>query len=105
MAVYGPPKGMMDRLNRREYGPCLTVYFVSRLDQVHFKVLVLAAADPKAQPHHLEDLVERIKPLEDEVRAAVNWLMNRETSSWFRGRVKYVVETLGYDSISNEIQE
>lgn len=103
IAVYGPPKGMMDRLNRREYGPCLTVYFVSRLDQVHFKVL--AAADPKAQPHHLEDLVERIKPLEDEVRAAVNWLMNRETSSWFRGRVKYVVETLGYDSISNEIQE
>jgi len=71
------------------------------LDQVHFKLL--AAADPKARPHHLEDLVERIKPSGDELRAAVSWLLNRKTSPWFRGRVRYAVEVMGYDDISSEI--
>ena len=103
LAVYGPPKAMTERWERREYGPCLTAYFVGRLDQIHLKLL--AAADPKAQPHHLEDLVVRIKPSEREVRAAVGWLLNRETSSWFRGRVKHAVEALGYDNISHEIPE
>ncbi len=103
LAVYGQPAGMTQRWERRDYGPCLTVYFISRLDQVHFKLL--AAADPKAQPHHLEDLAVRIKPSEEEVRAAVAWLLNRQTSAWFRGRIGYAVEALGYDNISDEIPE
>lgn len=103
LKVYGPPEGMLERLERREFGPSLTAYFVSRLDQIHFKVL--AAADPKAQPHHLEDLAQYIKPSEEEVRAAVKWLTDRKTSSWFRGRMRHVAEVLGYDNISNEIQK
>ena len=101
LQVYGTPSGMTERWERREYGPSLTVYFVSRLDQVHFKLL--AAADPKAEPRHLEDLVERIRPTSDEVRRAVEWLLGRETSSWFRGNVKQAVEALGYDDISRDI--
>ncbi|MFO7870666.1 MAG: hypothetical protein R6V03_04450 [Kiritimatiellia bacterium] len=103
LAAYGPPEGMTERWQRREYGPCLTVYFIGRLDQVHLKLL--AAADPKAQPHHLEDLAERIRPTRKEIRSAVKWLLNRETSSWFRGRVRRIVEALGYDNISYEIPE
>jgi len=103
LQVYGAPQGMTERWLRREYGPSLTVYFVSRLDQVHFKLL--AAADPKAEQRHWQDLAQRIKPTADEVRAAVAWLLGRKTSPWFRGNVRRAVEALGYDDISNDIPE
>lgn len=103
LEVYGAPPGMTGRWERREYGPSLTVYFVSRLDQVHFKLL--AAADPKAEPRHREDLVQRIKPTVEEVRAAVGWLLGRETSPWFRSNVRRVLEALGYDDINRSISE
>ncbi len=101
--VYGAPRGMTERWTRREYGPSLTVYFVSRLDQVHLKLL--AAADPKAEPRHLEDLASRIKPTVEEVQTAVAWLLDRKTSPRFRGHVRRAVEALGYDNISHSIPE
>jgi hypothetical protein len=101
--VYGAPTGLTERWERREYGPSLTVFFVSRLDQVHLKLL--AAADPKAEPRHLEDLLIRIKPTEEEVQAAVAWLLNRKTSPRFRCHVRRAVEALGYDDISCSIPE
>jgi hypothetical protein len=76
---------------------------VSRLDQVHLKLL--AAADPKAEPRHLEDLLSRIKPTPEEVRAAVAWLLDRKTSPVFHGNVRRAVEALGYDNISRDIPE
>ncbi|MCX6997926.1 MAG: hypothetical protein NTV49_12780 [Kiritimatiellaeota bacterium] len=103
LQVYGAPPGMTDRWAQREYGPALTVYFVSRLDQVHFKLL--AAADPKADPRHLEDLLLRIKPTPEEVRAAAGWLLGRETSAWFRDNVRRAVEAMGYDDINRDIPE
>ena len=103
LRVYGAPEGMTERWHRREYGPSLTVYFVSRLDQVHLKLL--AAADPKAEPRHVEDLAQRIKPTAEEICAAVGWLLGRKTSPWFRGNVRRAVEALGYDHISHDIPE
>ena len=70
LEVYGAPQGMTQRWERREYGPSLKVYFVSRLDQVHLKLL--AASDPEAEPRHLEDLANRIRPTEAEVREAIS---------------------------------
>jgi hypothetical protein len=103
LTVYGAPKGMTDRWEEREYGPSLKAFFISRLDQVHFKLL--AAMDPRARARHLEDLTERIKPLEEEVRAAVEWLLGRKTSPQFRYRMRLVVGALGYDNICNDIPE
>lgn len=94
---------MTDRWERREYGPSLTVYFVSRLDQVHLKML--AAADPNSEPRHLEDLLIRIKPTAEEAQTAVTWLLNRKTSPRFRDHVRRVVEALKYDNISHSIPE
>ena len=101
LAVYGAPEGMTERWEERNYGPSLKAFFISRLDQVHFKLL--AAMDPKARARHLEDLMYRIKPSEEEARAALQWLPNGETSSQFRERVKLVVRGLGYENISNDI--
>ncbi|MDP6629412.1 MAG: hypothetical protein QGH42_10910 [Kiritimatiellia bacterium] len=101
LTVYGAPKGMTSRWEEREYGPLLKAFFISRLDQVHFKLL--AAMDPKARARHLEDLVDRIKPSEEEVRSAAEWLLDRETSPQFRDRIRLIVGALGYDNICNDI--
>jgi len=103
LAVYGVPEGMTKRWEERNYGPSLKAFFISRMDQVHFKLL--AAIDPRARARHLEDLVQRIKASEEEVRTAVDWLLNRETSSQFRDRVRLVVRALGYENISSDISE
>ncbi|NLF37999.1 hypothetical protein GX586_01050 [bacterium] len=101
VVIYGIPPGMLERLVRHQYGPSLTVFFIGRFDQVHFKVL--AAADPHAQPHHMEDLNLRIKPSADELRAAVTWLLDRKTSPQFRARLKHVVNELGYEQAAADI--
>lgn len=100
--VWGVPQGMTDRWERRMYGTSLIIYFIGRQDQVHFKLL--AAADPSADPKHLEDLAERIQPTKTELRLAVSWLLDRErTTSWIRNHVKQVVKALGYDDIAQDI--
>lgn len=100
---YGVPEGMMSRLEKRDYGPCLTVYFIHRKEQVCFKML--AAADPNAEPRHMEDLKDRIEPTAEEVQAAVNWLLDRKTEWLFRDRLRYAVMELGYNDIAERIPE
>lgn len=103
LAVYGSPPGMEGRLVARGYGPLLRVLFVSRLDQIHFKVL--AAADPKAPERHFEDLIHRLRPTPGETRMAVAWLLDRKTTSWMRGNVRHVVEVLGHADIARDIPQ
>jgi hypothetical protein len=101
LTVYGAPEGMTQRWVKRDYGPSLTAFFVSRLDQIHFKLL--AAMDPKSRTRHMEDLTERIKPTENEIRTAVGWLLNRKTSPQFRERIRNSVEAIGYETICHDI--
>lgn len=96
--VYGMPSGLAQRLVIRDYGPVLRGGFLSRFDQIHFKVL--AAADPKAPERHMEDLRLRLRPTAKETAAAVEWLLARQTSSWFRAQIRQIVEALGHDEIA-----
>lgn len=103
LPIYGPPNGMTERWVKKEYGPNLTVYFISRLDQIHFKLL--AASDTKANPRHMEDLQKRIKPTEDEIRLATEWLLKKANhDAGFRLKVKNAVLELGYERIADNIQ-
>jgi hypothetical protein len=101
LLVSGSPPGMAERLVARDYGPVLRALFLSRIDQIHFKVL--AAADPKAPERHLEDLMIRLRPTADETRMAVAWLLDRQTTSWMRGNVRHVVEELGHADVARGI--
>lgn len=101
LEVYGPPDGMAERLLARNYGPALRALFLSRIDQIHFKIL--AAADPAAPERHLEDLKARLCPTAVETRTAVRWLLDRRTSSWFRANVRHVVEMIGHADIARKI--
>src|ERR1700682_2190302 len=49
----GLPEGITERLTGQEYGSRLMVYFIGRLDQIHFKLY--AAADQR-DGTHLTDL-------------------------------------------------
>jgi hypothetical protein len=101
LAVYGPPPGMQERLLARDYGPNLRAFFLSRIDQIHFKIL--AAADPKAPERHFEDLSHRLRPTAVEAQMAVSWLLDRPTSSWVRANIRHVVEAIGYADIAGDI--
>jgi hypothetical protein len=99
--VYGAPEGMDERLLVCDYGPSLRALFLSRVDQIHFKML--AAADPKAPERHLEDLTLRLRPTAVEARMAVDWLLHRPTSAWVRANIRHVVEVLGHADLARDI--
>lgn len=61
----GLPAGFQGRLHARAYGTHLTVYFIDRLDQIHFKLY--AAVDRGG--YHINDL-EILKPTDEELIAA-----------------------------------
>jgi hypothetical protein len=42
----GLPEGFLGRLERREYGPALTIHLASRFDQIHFKLYALVDLGP-----------------------------------------------------------
>jgi len=48
LIAFGFPPDMTTRFIKKSYGACLTVYFISRFDQVHFKMF--AAMDPGMAP-------------------------------------------------------
>jgi hypothetical protein len=76
------------------------VYFISRFDQVHFKMF--AAMDPRDGTRHLSDLLD-LKPQEDEVRAAISWLVGRKASAEFKAALRQVLERIGYERIAEQI--
>ncbi len=100
LIAFGFPPNMTSRLIKKSYGICLTVYFISRFDQVHFKIY--AAMDPKDGTRHLSDLLD-LKPKEHEVRAAVSWLLGRKASAEFKAALCQVLERIGYERIAEQI--
>jgi hypothetical protein len=97
---FGFPQDMTTRLIKKAYGVCLTVYFISRFDQVHFKMF--AAMDPKDGTRHLSDLLD-LNPRENEITSAVAWLLGRKTSPEFKSALRQVLERIGYERIAEQI--
>ncbi|MCX6567328.1 MAG: hypothetical protein NTW38_13060 [Candidatus Aminicenantes bacterium] len=87
----GFPVGFQDRLTRRDFGPVLSVYFISRYDQIHFKLY--AAADQGGPSSHLIDLVG-LKPSDDELLAAVAWARLHDVSPAFLETVRSMLDAM-----------
>jgi hypothetical protein len=96
---FGLPKGLTARLKKKSYGASLTVYFISRLDQVHFKIY--AAMDLKEGTRHLSDLID-LNPTAAEVETAVAWLLGRKVSPQFKATLSQVLERIGHERIAGE---
>ncbi len=76
---FGLPEGFERRLEKRTYGEFLSVYYISRFDQIHFKLY--AAVDRDS--YHVQDLLE-LKPTSEEMLKAAKWVLTQDVSEAFR---------------------
>jgi len=95
----GLPAGFSDRLESRHYGSHLTVWFIGRLDQIHFKLY--AAADQGAG-RHVNDLMV-LAPTGDELLAAARWAFTHDPSPGFRELMKTILKEMRHDAVANQL--
>jgi hypothetical protein len=95
----GLPEGFVGRLTEKKYGPRLSVYFIGRFDQIHFKLY--AAADQR-DGTHLNDLTG-LHPTAAELEAAARWAMTHDVSEGFRMILKQLLTQLGHESVAQRI--
>jgi len=94
----GLPEGFEGRLVKRGYGKYLTIYFISRIDQIHFKLY--AAVD--RGDYHVQDLIA-LHPTEGELERAAKWVITQDVSIAFKLLLKDFLEVQGYGAISQRI--
>ena len=96
---WGLPEGFRDRLMRRHYGTRLTIWHVSRLDQVHFKVFAATDAGPG---RHVDDLLQ-LKPTKAELLSAARWALTQDASEGFVTILKDMLRELGHEDIAKQV--
>jgi uncharacterized damage-inducible protein DinB len=96
---WGLPEGFRDRLTRRDYGTRLTIWHVSRLDQIHFKVFAATDAGPG---RHVDDLLQ-LKPTKAELLSAARWALTQDASEEFVMILKDMLRQLGHEDIAQQV--
>jgi hypothetical protein len=96
----GLPEGLVDRLTSRDFGPCLRVHFVSRTDQIFFKVFASVDSGPG---RHFEDLRE-LKPAPEELEAGARWALTQDGSEGFRVMLLSMLKQMGCQDVAKRIQ-
>jgi hypothetical protein len=96
---FGFPSGIEERLNPRRYGNCLTISFISRTDQIFFKLY--AAAD-QGPGRHVQDLRD-LNPSSEELLEAARWTREHDPSEGFRMVLKQLLTHLGHGEISGQV--
>lgn len=94
----GLPEGFQSRLKRVVVGEKLVVYYISRLDQIHFKTY--ASADRGG--YHVNDL-KQLAPTEDELVMAAQWSMTQDVSEGFHSVLKDMFNQLGWENVAARI--
>jgi hypothetical protein len=95
----GLPDGFRERLVKGYQGQKLTVFYISRLDQIHFK---LYAAVDQLGSYHAADL-RQLTPKDDELMQAIKWSMTHDPSEGFRMSIKLFLERFGYERLAKKI--
>ena len=95
---FGLPQDLQGRLTSRSFGDELTVHFISRYDQIHFKLY----ASVNRGGYHLEDLLQ-LEPSTDELVAAAKWAMTHDPSEGFAMVTKSMLNQLGYSDAAERI--
>jgi hypothetical protein len=96
---FGLPEGFVERLEKREYGPALTVHFASRIDQIHFKLY--AMADQGAGKHEAD--LRELEPTADELLDAARWTRTHDPSEDFREELVAALFHLGVEDAALRI--
>ena len=95
----GLPDGFKERLVKNYHDEKLTVYFASRLDQIHFK---LYAAIDQLGSYHASDL-KQLSPSDEELLQAVQWAKTHDPSEGFKTAIKLFLREFGYERLVNKI--
>ena len=82
----------------REYGSHLRVFFVGRLDQIHFKLLAAVNVGGR----HLDDLLA-LAPTGDELEQAARWAIARKPDPAFHKTLTSLLGYLGYANIAERV--
>lgn len=94
----GLPDGFEKRLVKRQYGNYLTIYYISRLDQIYFKLY--ASVDRNG--YHVDDLLQ-LKPTQQEIEDAERWVIGQDVSLGFKSILIDFLREYGYEDISQRI--
>lgn len=94
----GLPEGFEERLVQKNYGKYLTVYFISRIDQIHFKLF--ASLDRGG--YHIDDLFN-LNPSIDEMSKAAKWVLTQDDSLELKTKLHDFLEKKGFHGIIGRI--
>jgi len=96
---YGLPDGFVDRLYNQKYGEKLAVSFISRFDQIHFKMYAAVDSGPG---RHVDDLLA-LRPTAHEIEQAARWVLKQDPSSTFKQMLINMLKALSYGSVVEKI--
>ncbi len=89
----------MDRFQTRKYGKRLVIHFLSRYDQICFKLY--AAAD-RGMGRHYNDLIS-LDPTSQELEDAARWSMTHDVSVPYKQIVKELLNHMGHDDVAERL--
>lgn len=95
---FGLPAGLLERTEKRSYGKNLVVHFLTRYDQIHFKLH--AAVDRGGK--HVDDLLA-LKPTADELEAAARWSMTHDVSEGYKTLLKSFLTQIDYIDVADKL--
>ena len=95
----GLPVGIAERVTWKMFGDNLTVGFIGRHDQIHFK---LYAAVDQMGSYHATDL-QALEPTDEELLAAVAWTRTHDVSEGFLQSLKWFLKEFGYEQVVDQI--
>lgn len=95
---FGLPEGLMSRVESRNYGKNLIIHFLTRYDQIHFKLY--AAVDRGGK--HVDDLLA-LRPTAEELEKAACWSMTHDISDGYKTVLKSFLEQIGYKDVADKL--
>jgi hypothetical protein len=95
----GLPVGFAERLKWKSFGENLRVGFISRIDQIHFK---LYAAVDQVGGYHADDL-HNLEPTDEELLAAVAWTRTHDPSEGYLKSLKEFLREFDYEHLVERI--
>lgn len=96
---FGLPEGLMDRVETKRFGKTLRIHFLSRYDQICFK---LYAAVDQGVGKHYNDLLA-LEPTGKELEEAARWSMTHDVSETYRQLVKDLLNKMEHDDIAKRL--
>jgi hypothetical protein len=97
---FGLPEGLMDRVETRQFGKNLIVHFLSRYDQICFKLYASVDSDRKAV--HFDDL-QSLEPSSAELESAARWSMTHDVSEGYKLIIKDLLKQMGHEDVAKRL--